>query len=42
MNVLTVADELDGSQLLPGLRLPVGSLFQRQGQTAPAAPPAVP
>lgn len=38
--VLTPADELDGGPLLPGLRLPVGSLFQRQPQAAPPAPPA--
>jgi Uma2 family endonuclease len=33
--VLTAADELDGGTLLPGLRLPVGSLFEQ----APAAAP---
>jgi Uma2 family endonuclease len=32
--VLTAADELDGGVLLPGLRLPVGSLFQPQSQAA--------
>jgi len=39
LRVLTAADELDGGALLPGLRLPVGSLFQRQPQTVPAEPP---
>lgn len=34
-HVLTAADELDGGTLLPGLRLPLGSLFQRQTQTVP-------
>jgi Uma2 family endonuclease len=34
--LLTAADELDGGALLPGLRLPVGSLFQQQPQPAPA------
>jgi len=34
--VLSVDDELDGGTLLPGLRLPVASLFQRQPQAAPA------
>jgi Uma2 family endonuclease len=38
--VLTAADELDGGALLPGLRLAVGSLFQRQPPAAPATPPA--
>ena len=33
--VLSAADELDGGALLPGLRLPVASLFQRQHQTVP-------
>lgn len=37
--VLTAADELDGGALLPGLRLPLGSLFQRQPQTVPSVPP---
>jgi Uma2 family endonuclease len=37
--VLNVGEELDGGTLLPGLRLPVGSLFQQQPQVAPAAPP---
>jgi Uma2 family endonuclease len=35
LRILTADDELDGGALLPGLRLPVGSLFQRQPQTAP-------
>jgi Uma2 family endonuclease len=34
--VLTAADELDGGALLPGLRLVVGSLFQRQPPAMPA------
>jgi Uma2 family endonuclease len=38
--VLTAADELDGGALLPGLRLAVGSLFQRQTPAPPATPPA--
>lgn len=38
--VLTAADELDGGALLPGLRLAVGSLFQRQPPPSPATPPA--
>jgi Uma2 family endonuclease len=42
LRVLTAADELDGSSLLPGLRLPVGSLFQRQPQTVSPEPPATP
>jgi Uma2 family endonuclease len=37
--VLTAAAELEGGALLPGLRLPVGSLFQRQTQAAPPAAP---
>jgi Uma2 family endonuclease len=37
--VLTAADELSGDPLLPGLRLPVGSLFQPQPQAAPSATP---
>jgi len=41
LRILTPADELDGGALLPGLRLPVGSLFQRQPQTVPAESPAV-
>jgi Uma2 family endonuclease len=40
LRILTAADELDGGALIPGLRLPVGSLFQRQPQTVPAGPPA--
>jgi Uma2 family endonuclease len=36
LRILNAADELDGGALLPGLRLPVGSLFQRQ---VPAAAP---
>lgn len=40
--VLTVDDELDGGVLLPGLRLPLGSLFQRQPQSAPSGSPAAP
>jgi Uma2 family endonuclease len=38
--ILTADDELDGGTLLPGLRLPVGSLFQRQPQTIPDGSPA--
>jgi Uma2 family endonuclease len=38
--VLTAADELDGGALLPGLRLAVGSLFQRQPPATPATTPA--
>lgn len=34
LRILTATDELDGGTLLPGLRLPVGSLFQRQPQSA--------
>ena len=34
--ILTAADELDGGTLLPGFRLPVGSLFQRQPEAGPA------
>ena len=40
LRILTAADELDGGALIPGLRLPVGSLFQRQPQTASAQPSA--
>ncbi len=36
--VLNADQELDGGPLLPGLRLPVGSLFQRQAPAAPAVP----
>jgi Uma2 family endonuclease len=35
VRILTADDELDGGTLLPGLRLPVGSIFQRQPRTAP-------
>jgi Uma2 family endonuclease len=35
--VLTAADDLDGSPLLPGLRLPVGQLFERHAAAPPAA-----
>jgi Uma2 family endonuclease len=42
LRVLTAADELDGGALLPGLRLPVGSLFQQQPQAGPAGPPPAP
>ncbi len=34
LRILTAGDELEGGALLPSLRLPVGSLFQRQPQTA--------
>lgn len=34
-HVLIAEDELDGATLLPGLRLPVASLFQRPAQTVP-------
>ncbi len=34
LRILTAVDELDGGTLLPGLRLPVGSLFQRQPHSA--------
>jgi Uma2 family endonuclease len=40
--VLTTADELTGDPLLPGLRLPVASLFQPQPQAAPPATTAGP
>ena len=40
LRILTAADELDGGTLLPGLHLSVGSLFQRQPQTASAQPSA--
>lgn len=33
VRILTDVEELDGGELLPGLRLPVSSLFQRQTQT---------
>ncbi len=36
-HVLTAIDELDGGTLIPGLRLLVGSLFQRQPQAVPTA-----
>lgn len=42
LRVLTAADELDGGPLLPGLRLPVASLFQHQPQTAPTESSAAP
>lgn len=42
LHILTASDELDGGALLPGLRLPVGSLFQRQPQTVPTGSPAAP
>lgn len=42
LRILTATDELDGGALIPGLRLLVGSLFQRQPQTVPAEPPATP
>src|SRR5207244_9943879 len=32
VRILTAADELDGGTLLPGFRLPLASLFQRQAQ----------
>ncbi len=35
LRILTADNELDGGSLLPGLRLPVASLFQRQPQTVP-------
>jgi Uma2 family endonuclease len=35
VRILAADDELDGGALLPGLRLTVASLFQRQPQTAP-------
>jgi Uma2 family endonuclease len=35
--VLTVNDEWDGGDLLPGLKLPVRSLFERQPQSTPTA-----
>jgi Uma2 family endonuclease len=38
VRILTAADEWDGGRLLPGLRLPVGELFQRQPQGAPHNP----
>jgi Uma2 family endonuclease len=34
--VLTADDELNGGELLPGLKLPVRSLFQQQPQTTPS------
>ena len=37
--ILTADNELDGGALLPGLRLQVGSLFQRRPQTAPDGTP---
>ena len=40
LRILTAADELDGGALIPGLRLSIGSLFQRQPQTASAQPSA--
>jgi Uma2 family endonuclease len=40
-HVLTAADDLDGGSLLPGLRLPLGTLFQPQPQ-APSVPPVTP
>lgn len=40
LRILTADDELDGGVLIPGLRLPVDSLFQRQPQTAPDGTPA--
>jgi Uma2 family endonuclease len=40
--ILTAADELDGGTLLPGLRLPVGSLFQGPTQPSPTTPLAAP
>lgn len=40
LRILTADDELDGGVLIPGLRLPVGSLFQRQPQTALDGSPA--
>jgi Uma2 family endonuclease len=39
LRILTAEDDLEGGALLPGLRLPVGSLFQRQPQTAPDGSP---
>jgi Uma2 family endonuclease len=39
VRILTTAEELDGENLLPGLRLPVARLFQRQ--TAAATPTQV-
>jgi Uma2 family endonuclease len=39
VRIWTAGEELDGGSLLPGLRLPVGSLFQQQPK-APAAQPA--
>jgi Uma2 family endonuclease len=39
LRILTAADELDGGALIPGLRLSIGSLFQRQPQTVPTEPP---
>lgn len=38
----TAADELDGGALLPGLRLPLASLFERQAEAAPATPAGTP
>ncbi|HLJ96927.1 MAG TPA: Uma2 family endonuclease [Gemmataceae bacterium] len=35
LRILTAADELDGGELLPGFRLPLASLFQRQAQAGP-------
>jgi Uma2 family endonuclease len=32
VRIVTDVEELDGGELLPGLRMPVGSLFQRQTQ----------
>lgn len=37
VRILTDVEELDGGALLPGLRLQVGSLFQRQPQTVTQA-----
>jgi Uma2 family endonuclease len=35
VHILTAADELDGGTLLPGLRLPLAPLFQRQTEATP-------
>lgn len=42
LHILTATDELDGGTLLPGLRLPVGSLFQPQPQAVSTEPTATP
>jgi Uma2 family endonuclease len=39
VRILTAADELDGGSLLPGFRLPLTRLFQRQAQAGTLTPP---